>query len=194
MTTRMPTGAARPGISPVTLVVFVIVALIAVMIAFVMYTGMKTREKDLAKLQAESKRLEGLKKAMGDETDGVRAFLESKRDAEAVKTFFNELDMKGTQPAPRPGSRVENDLTRPPRRPKPPRPVVTPRETISPGASRSRTSRPISSTRSSPQASPKRKISSPPTPRTSRTSSTASTRPATPGKPARRTSSTRPTR
>lgn|GEM_PF-3520264 len=110
MTTRMPTGAARPGISPVTLVVFVIVALIAVMIAFVMYTGMKTREKDLAKLQAESKRLEGLKKAMGDETDGVRAFLESKRDAEAVKTFFNELDMKGTQPAPRNFRKIDADL------------------------------------------------------------------------------------
>jgi len=110
MTTRLPV-AGRPGISPVTLVVFVIVALITVLIAFIMYTGKTKREAELAKVQAESRRLEALKKTVTDETDEVRAFLESKRDAEAVKAFFNELDMKGTLASPKNFRKIDSDLT-----------------------------------------------------------------------------------
>jgi hypothetical protein len=109
MTTRLPVGV-RPGISPLTLVVFVIVALIAVLIAFVMYTGKKTREAHLAKLMTESARLKQLSDGVTKETSEIRNFLETKRDADMVKAFFNELDMKGTQPAPRNFRKIDADL------------------------------------------------------------------------------------
>jgi len=93
MTTRIPPGG-RAGISPVTLVVFVILAIIAAIVAFAMYTGTVTRKAELDKITAESAELDRQLQTVVAETGEIRNFLESKRDAEAVKTYFNEMDLK----------------------------------------------------------------------------------------------------
>jgi hypothetical protein len=109
MTTRTPAGG-RAGISPVTLVVFVILAIIAAIIAFGMYTGTVTRKAELDKITAESAALDRQIQAVVAETGEVRNFLESKRDADAVKAYFNEMDMKGIQATPRNFRKINIDL------------------------------------------------------------------------------------
>lgn len=110
MTTRVA-GGGRTGISPVTLIVFIIVALIAGMIDFMMYTRTVTREAALADVTVKRQELDRAIQQTVAETAEIRNYLEGgKRDAEAVRQYFADLDMRGLVVKPRDFHKVNMDL------------------------------------------------------------------------------------
>ncbi|HUW56607.1 MAG TPA: hypothetical protein VMZ92_08220 [Planctomycetota bacterium] len=109
MTTRMSPGG-RTGVSPVTLIVVVLLAMIAGTIAFVMYTRTVKGEAALVKVKAEKDEVNRQIQAVVSETGEIRNFLESKRNPDEVKTYFSELDMRGIEVDPRNFHKVNVDL------------------------------------------------------------------------------------
>ena len=109
MTTRMVPGG-RTGVSPVTLIVVVIFAIIAGTIMFVQYTRTVKLKQELKKVTDETNALEAETQRIVSETIEIRNSLEGKRLAEEVKTYFQELEMRGIVVDPKNFHKINIDL------------------------------------------------------------------------------------
>jgi len=117
MSTGMATGG-RSGVSPVTLVVFIILVLIAGTIAFVMYTRQvvvkeKLGERDHPKagtVRAQVREMDQDIKDLVAEQMDLAKYLTDKPDAEAVRQYFADLDMRGVDVTPRDFHMLNIDL------------------------------------------------------------------------------------
>ena len=109
MTGRMVPGG-RTGVSPVTLVVVVILAIISGTIAFVQYTRTVKLKEQLRKVTDEANVLDAEIQRIVSETTEIRNFLENKSNAEAVQAYFKELDMRGVVADPKNFHKTNIDL------------------------------------------------------------------------------------
>ncbi|KPJ56221.1 MAG: hypothetical protein AMS16_02840 [Planctomycetes bacterium DG_58] len=100
----------RTGVSPVTLVVVVILAMISGTIAFVQYTRTVKLKQQLTKATDEANVLDAEIQRIVSETGEIRNFLENKSSAEAVQAYFKELDMRGIVADPKNFHKINMDL------------------------------------------------------------------------------------
>lgn len=91
MTTRYSSG--RTGVSAVTLIIFVVLTLIAVMVAFIFYTSKAKLQWQLNTTRADSDVLDKKAQAILTQKGEVESYLENKKTAEDVKKFFEDMQL-----------------------------------------------------------------------------------------------------
>ncbi len=110
MSTRF--ASARSGISPVTLIIFILLAFIAGIIAFVMYTKKVKTEMELAKVRVQRDDATAAGFAATEQTNRLKDYLSDRKDPESLAQYFKDLDasMKWSAVAPRNFATVSRDL------------------------------------------------------------------------------------